>query len=273
MYEQPAPSKAQPASQRRTTRHDQRSKAGGESLQTRVQAKYGRNDLPTQDFHADLYRATSDHGQPYADTAASREIEESIDGMAAIADPEETRTRFFGPSSNIAFLREISGATEKLLEAAISNHVNGHSERPRPFVSRRSSPVSSQLAVYPTPTEPVNTRSLPTDREARHLIGLFFSDTGTLFPFVHELHVFNIYAAAVRHDSSGIAGSELALLNVIFAIATYISALPDFPMDGNAKRAEVFFARARLLISDTKYIAASFETGISLQRAVPLFAH
>ncbi|KAJ9502334.1 hypothetical protein H2202_002399 [Exophiala xenobiotica] len=186
--------------------------------------------------------------------------DDSVDGMAAITDPEEKGSRFYGPSSNIALLREISDATSASLKAiGQSRHAeNGLSQA---IVSRAVSPVTT----LPPETSPfarhgINIRSLPPEKRALHLIKLFFLDTGMLFPYVHETGVLGTFVAVRRNRYTAVSRSWLCLLNVIFAFATYLSARPDQTAEQNAAESEIFIERAQALASEIEMKSASLET-------------
>ncbi|KAK4944001.1 hypothetical protein LTR10_016522 [Elasticomyces elasticus] len=202
-------------------------------------------------------------------------VEDTVDGMAVITDPKESGSKFYGPSSNIAFLREISDATSASLKAlgqsGHANEVNGRMSRATspvttligPLVSRAVSPVTTLLSeTSPVATRHgINIRSLPPEDRALHLIRLFFSDTGMLFPYIHEEGVLRTYATARRNRFAGVSRSWLCLLNVIFAFATYISARPDQPAEKTAAESGIFIERAQALAAEIELKSASLETG------------
>ncbi len=198
--------------------------------------------------------------------------EDSVDGMSAITDPEEGESRFYGPSSNIAFLRDISDATSASLKAIGCSRHAGNGLNETTLVSRAVSPVTT-LPSETSPVAPrhgVNYRSLPSESRALHLIRLFFSDTGLLFPYVHEEGVLRAYAAARQNRFMAVGKSFLCLVNVIFAFATYISARPDQTAEKNAAESEIFIERAQALVSDIELKSTNLETGEHRQQHRPL---
>jgi hypothetical protein len=187
--------------------------------------------------------------------------EDSVDGMAAITDPEETESRFFGPSSNIALLRHISDATSATLKT-IGQSRHSENEVNQPIVSRVASPVTTTLSeTSPIARLHINVRSLPAEARAQRLIRLFFSDTGMLFPYIHEQNILRTYSAARRNRFTAVSRSWLCLINVIFAFATYISARPDQSAEKNAAESEIFIERAQALSAEIEMKSASLETG------------
>lgn len=207
--------------------------------------------------------------------------EDWVDGMATIIDPEEAESRFFGqfddpplnvtdempgPSSTIVFLRHVSDATSATLRSL------GHSRHsdPRfnqPLVSRAPSPMASMSEASPAARHPANLRALPSEARALHLMKLFFSDTGMLFPYIHEEEILRTYTRAKENHFAGVSRSWLCLLNVIFAFATYVSARPDLPAEKNATESEVFFERAQGLSAEIDMKSANVQTGVYPQVA------
>lgn len=187
--------------------------------------------------------------------------EDSVDGMAAITDPEDRESRFFGPSSNITFLRHISDATSATLKS-IGQSRQSDSGLNQQIVSRAASPVTTLSETSPAlRSQFVNIRSLPSESRALHLIRLFFSDTGMLFPYIHEQDILRTYSAARRNKFTAVSRSWLCLVNVIFAFATYISARPEQPAEKNAAESEVFIERAQALSADIELKSANLESG------------
>ena len=187
--------------------------------------------------------------------------EDSVDGMAAITDPEETESRFFGPSSNIALLRHISDATSATLKAIGQSRISGTGVN-QAIVSRVASPVTTTFSeASPVARHHINIRSMPAEARALHLIQLFFSDTGMLFPYIHEQGILRTYSAARQSRFTAVSRSWLCLINVIFAFATYISAKPDQSAEKNAAESEVFIERAQALSAEMEMKSASLETG------------
>ncbi|OAL37349.1 hypothetical protein AYO20_03198 [Fonsecaea nubica] len=196
------------------------------------------------------------------DDSIQQNAEDSVDGMAAITDPEETESRFFGPSSNIALLRHISDATSATLKA-MGQSRHSESGLNQPIVSRVASPVTTTLSeTSPIAKHHINIRSLPPEARALHLIRLFFSDTGMLFPYIHEQDILRTYSAARRNRFSAVSRSWLCLVNAIFAFATYISAKPDQSAEKNAAESEIFIERAQALSGEIEMKSASLETAV-----------
>lgn len=275
IYQQPAAGSFKPV--HAPTAYDERLRAIEDTLRLLVHRKDQSSEEPDTinetDFGMREFRGSM-AGQPPIpnededvaildeDNSGAQNVgEDSVDGMAAITDPEEKESRFYGPSSNIAFLRDISDATSASLKAVgHSRHAaNGLNE---PIVSRAASPGTTLLSeTSPISRFAINFRSLPSESRALHLIRLFFSDTGMLFPFIHEEGVLRTYAAARQNRFAAVGRSWLCLLNVIFAFATYISARPDQSAEKNAAESEIFIERAQALAAEIELKSANLETG------------
>lgn len=277
VYQQPAAGNVRPAEP--PTGYDERLRAIEDTLRLLVNQKVtfaGEAERPSQSspdqnsssnevnssLHGVRQASNDDEDVAILDEGDTEQhnAEDSVDGMAAITDPEETESRFFGPSSNIALLRHISDATFAALkgvEQSLSeNAVN------QPIVSRVASPITTVSETSPMARH-INVLSLPAEARALHLIKLFFSDTGMLFPYIHEQAILRTYSAARRNRFTAVSRSWLCLINVIFAFATYISARPDQSAEKNAAESEIFIGRAQALSAEIVELkSASLETGM-----------
>ncbi|OCT49144.1 hypothetical protein CLCR_04559 [Cladophialophora carrionii] len=178
---------------------------------------------------AALTNGTSGHtAQP--DTACVRDdsvddaetTEDPIDGMGAVTFADEEDCAFFGPSSNIAFLRNVSRAVARLTN-------DSQPWKPSP-AERNSVPytggfVNASRPASPAPThhdhmhEKVNIYALPTDSVARQLLAWYFSNTGVLFPYIHEPSFMATFEQMSKDEFRGVRRTWLALLNMVFAHA------------------------------------------------------
>ena len=170
--------------------------------------------------------------------------EDAIDGMGVFADPEEPDVRFFGPSSNIAFLRQISAATTDALQAV--------GVMPPPDVGRPDQSSITRSASIPTTNSTLfvgagatgDMQALPAEERVLQLLDLFFSDTGMLFPYVHHEEIVRTYFTAKEAHFAGMRRSWLCLLNIIFAFSTSSGPRSDQSGEVDVTESEVFFHRA-----------------------------
>jgi hypothetical protein len=178
-----------------------------------------------------------------------------------------------GPSSNIAFLRHLSRAVARL------NHAS-QPWRPSPAednsnsvgytgtffnFSRASSPIPQTPA---TPRDKVNIYALPTDFVSRELLSRYFSNTGLLFPYIHEQSFMATFDQASENHFKGVRRSWLALLNIMFAHAVvHPSDLTETPRSDGASavrrttESEIYCRRA----SELCHQQIANGTGISIE--------
>ncbi|WJG35924.1 transcriptional regulatory protein GAL4 [Fusarium oxysporum Fo47] len=187
--------------------------------------------------------------EPKNEAQAQNTEVDTVDGLAAMHSGD-VDSRFFahcaffgGPSSNIRLLNIVSRATSVAFRTA------------RPFdglnqsileesITRSQSPIATTAVstlTSPTSTSP---QMLPVESRAVYLIELYFSDTGTMFPFISEEQVLASYYACKDKQFSNIRHSLLCLFNAIFAFATYISAMPGEAITKCATEADIYYHRA-----------------------------
>ncbi|KAH8799845.1 fungal-specific transcription factor domain-containing protein [Xylogone sp. PMI_703] len=189
--------------------------------------------------------------------------EDPIDAMGAVTFAQEEDCAFFGPSSNIAFLRHLSRAVARL----------GHATRPwRPSstepisgrmasgffnvsISRPSTPPPSKSSN--SSVDKVNIYALPPYDVSRELIKEYFSNTGLLFPYIHQASFVATFEQASKDGFKGVKRTWLALLNIVFAHAVAnvlnTSLIAKGNWGGGVKRtseAEIYYRRASGLCSE-----------------------
>ncbi|GIZ46982.1 hypothetical protein CKM354_001008400 [Cercospora kikuchii] len=172
-----------------------------------------------------------------------------VDGLVTVAGLGSSEGTFYGPSSNVVFIRELSTAISARLRSMRSAAGRSGSEE-HSLLARAASPQPRDRTTSGTLPGAADIRILPSEKHVMRLIELFFNDTGLLFPFVCKQQVLQAYNAAKVAGFSGVSRPLLCLLNVIFAFATYISIHPGSASKADANDAEVFFQRARQLVHD-----------------------
>ncbi|OAG40419.1 hypothetical protein AYO21_05319 [Fonsecaea monophora] len=187
-------------------------------------------------------------------------VEDPIDAMGAVTFAQEEDCAFFGPSSNIAFLRHVSRAVARLTHdpepwkpSPAEHHSVGFTGG---FIN-----TSGPASPIPTPRDPpldqVNIYALPPDSVARELLTWYFSNTGLLFPYIHEHSFMAIFEQASKDKFKGVRRIWLALLNIVFAHAVVhareITTTPGSVESASAKasaESEIYFRRASGLFND-----------------------
>lgn len=186
--------------------------------------------------------------------------------MGAVVFADEEESGFFGmpplllqsngryglrfctcPTSNIALLRYISQATTSASPVLFTSptastqvetdvHLHGgllsfsRPSSPRP----RSSRTSKGVNLYHLPSEP----------EALNLFKLYFSNTGYLFPYVHEESFMATYNEIKDQQKPTVRRTWLGLLNAIFAMAITTKLDSDSAAAQRSEESEVFYERA-----------------------------
>ena len=169
-----------------------------------------------------------------------------------------------GPSSNIAFMRTVTGATGAILG------VQGNllpSSRQRKSPPHLPSPVSPVIAKSPSSSlksTETSCLALPPDTKALHLLESYFALPGTMFPFIHKHHVMSHYSQARGRTDKGVRRSLLALLNALFANVLYANAGQQSSVSPQEDIAdsEIFFSRAEKLLSNEHSTIQTLETGM-----------
>ncbi|KAL2280224.1 hypothetical protein FJTKL_12684 [Diaporthe vaccinii] len=204
------------------------------------------------------------------DSAESVVSPDATDGIGSIEFTKEDDSGYYGPSSNIAFTRNIRRALSTLLSQSLAqrSHRLGSSHRPSLDVSRPQTPhneaarpAAEESGSYADSSGPRNDcLSLPPDDEMDALVDRFFRDTGALFPFVHPYTFMETY----RHTKSiGFRRSRrswLGLLNSILAMSIFTSGSWSSTATGRGAKAEIFFTRAKALCLDQMLSGSSLET-------------
>ncbi|KAJ5220557.1 transcriptional regulatory protein GAL4, partial [Penicillium chermesinum] len=179
--------------------------------------------------------------------------EDPIDGMGAIKFTEEEDWGYFGPSSNIAFLRYISVALARteswsqdplsLPPAAPSDEIASGVNVSRPHHAEDDAARRQQSRVYGK----VNMHALPSEDRAWTLIKEYFQKTGQLLPFVHEESFCATFLEMKRSNFTKARRTWLGLLNIIFAMATTLCVETDMSTEKRIEESDVFYQRANEL--------------------------
>ncbi|KIW16440.1 hypothetical protein PV08_06492 [Exophiala spinifera] len=183
-------------------------------------------------------------------------VDLSLDGMTVVADSlQESESTFLGPSSNIYFLRQISNALSSPL---VSPGVDDR--HPQSMLSRPPSPRPRIRVIATAGSRPVDMYALPPRDHGLRLLELFFSDSGMLFPYIHQEELLASYQSAFMQRPLSISSTFTCLLNAIFAMATYHSVRDDLDHRDALVESDVFYSRAKLLASKLDLEHANIQT-------------
>ncbi|KAL1963182.1 hypothetical protein VTN77DRAFT_8615 [Rasamsonia byssochlamydoides] len=175
--------------------------------------------------------------------------ENSIDGMAAINFTDEEDCGFFGPSSNIAFMRHISRAITQ------ANSRNSYLPSVSPS-DRYGGGMMSVSRSQPAPesdskrrdSHGVNIYALPSESRTWYLIQKYFQKTGQLLPFIHEQSFCETYFQMKRDNFTKVRRTWLGLLNIVLAIATSLCTDDsELPAEKRIQESDVYYQRANAL--------------------------
>lgn len=126
-----------------------------------------------------------------------------------------------------------------------------------PFRSRV--PPAVQTAA-PLPQLATTPNVLPREDLIEKLLHEYFSNTGLLFPYIHEASFMETYRQVKSSGFSGVRRTWLALLNVMLAMATRAD-----PSRGDTHRAfadsDVFYQRSQELCKTQMLRGTTLETG------------
>jgi hypothetical protein len=171
-----------------------------------------------------------------------------------------------GPSSNIAFMRHILRAIKKRQSAhrrlssqasasEFSTYEGGIINTFNTFTSKSPGAALSHI-------HNISANILPPDHEMQRLIRAYFSNTGLLFPYIHEEAFLDTYE---RFRASGfrtnVRRTWLGLLNMIFAMATCTSCWEESGSDYRFEQSDVYYRRARELCQTQMFRGTTLEIG------------
>lgn len=131
-------------------------------------------------------------------------------------------------------------------------------------ISRPASPRPAGLESRPNSAKPLAMLNmLPSEADTRELIGKYFSNTGQLFPYIHETTFMETYEEMKAANFTKVRRTWLGLLNMVLAMASTASSYQ--PNDQSAKernaKSDVFYQRAFGLCQTQILRGTSLETG------------
>lgn len=219
--------------------------------------------------------------------------EDSTDGMGAIIFADEEDCAFFGmikhskqdlninivagPSSNIAFTRHISRAVARLSRVEQQNATPRTNESlqldgglmsvsrpPSSSNPERSAPGTQRTSCK----QPVSIYAIPPEEETLDLVRRYFSNTGLLFPYLHEESFLETYQNLRRTNFTKIRKTWLSLLNMVLAFATSTTVSNDLSAEKRAEISDVYYERALGLCDKQIFRGTTVELGDYLSHIV-----
>ncbi|KAH7141726.1 c6 zinc finger domain-containing protein [Dactylonectria macrodidyma] len=187
------------------------------------------------------------------------------DGMA-ISLVDDDDYGYFGPSSNISLMRNISRAMARkgyvpeissLSPTAPTDHPGTKAgtgkQRPRTSVGAGS---ASRLDM-------INPNYLPPDNETQALVSQYFANTGMLFPYIHESSFIETYQQLrQRQFRVQVRRTWLGLLNMILAMATCAAGRGQVDPHSSSTfmQSDAFYRRAQELCKTQMLRGTTLET-------------
>ncbi len=131
--------------------------------------------------------------------------------------------------------------------------------------SRLASPLPTESAVARNAGMKRSIYHLPSEVETRTLMRSYFSNTGLLYPYIHEPTFLETYEHMKADNFTQVRRTWLGLLNMILALATSTSACSDKSTVDKRLESDVFYQRAYELCKRQMLRGTSLETGQWLQ--------
>ncbi|KAF2219596.1 fungal-specific transcription factor domain-containing protein [Elsinoe ampelina] len=210
------------------------------------------NGEPIRPFSGNTVVAAMSESATIAQADASEDGDDqpTTDGMG-ISFVDENDFAFYGPSSNIHFMRAIINAVAP-----------GNPNTP----SAMTLTVDSILKASRTHAnearadhEGVQSYILPPEDDMVQMLKAYFGNTGLIFPFIHEATFMHEYNTAKDMGFKKVRKSWLGLLNMIFAMAINID-LSQTPAGGKYPKSNIFYERASKLGHEEMLRGTTIET-------------
>lgn len=179
-----------------------------------------------------------------------------------------------GPSSNIAFIRQIVRTTTVTLKTTVSaasptSLSNAASQSHMLYVSRPPSPVPNPDNLYESAPIGAEPFILPPGGETLQLIDIFFSTTGVLFPYIDKNSLLETYHQLNPTNIHTAPRPWLGLLNMLFAMSTSAGHIDNLTASERATKSDIYFRRALKLLEKQIRRGTSLETGECSNSAKP----
>lgn len=153
----------------------------------------------------------------------------ATDGIGIVPLTSREDCAFFGPSSNIAFLRLVSRALAKYAgpgSASVTSRSNlGDSGRSNAG-ERQEIATNSTSTLSHSPAASMHRTQgfkIPSDQRTKQLLSEYFSNCGLVHPYVHEGRFMETYEEFRRGNFRTVRRSWLALLYMLFALSSLSS--------------------------------------------------
>lgn len=185
--------------------------------------------------------------------------------MCAVSFADENDVSYFGPSSNIAFLKTIAEVMFRESSVALRSPVELFTNAPSgasraPPVEREAS-LSLQDSALNTSREAPCHRNLPQGDEGIELVEKFFYNTGYLFPYLHEGLFKERYRSMLASPQQPSSRSWLALLHIVFALSSSTSLDEDLSPPQRRERSDTYAQKALEFLGPQLLLGSNLEHG------------
>ncbi|KAI1852938.1 hypothetical protein JX265_012966 [Neoarthrinium moseri] len=189
--------------------------------------------------------------------------EHQTDGMA-MSFLDEEDCGFFGPSSNISLMRHISWLVTQASQPASSETTRwGGALLDSGVVSttRLSSPIRDNHSGKTSSFEQCSPLFLPSEADTRRLVSYYFTNTGLLFPYLHEASFISEYDQLVANGFKRARRTWLGLLHMVLAMSSNTLAVHSIEeREQRNVESEMFYRCAMLLCDRQALRGTSVET-------------
>ncbi|KAF5694658.1 C6 transcription factor [Fusarium globosum] len=170
-----------------------------------------------------------------------------------------TGEEFYGPSSNIFYLRQILGE----VDSTTLSSFRGTDSKISEFIKPECSPPAAVFHMESVPvakhTDNEGLYVLPPDHTTRSLVELFFRDYGSMNPFLDKATFFHTHVDPIYESTLPPDASKLALLDMVLAIATASSIDSITPTTRRFFISRLFFERSKSLLSKDDLACGNLE--------------
>ncbi|PYH52977.1 fungal specific transcription factor domain-containing protein [Aspergillus niger CBS 101883] len=167
---------------------------------------------------------------------------DGVDGMGVITlSDSATFSSYFGPSSNVALVYELTRVLKNLSGAPV-NLVNPRAEGVEASHNQQSN-VTTSPSLIPRAMTAAGAHNLPPEPEATSLLHEYFDTIGLFFPCIYRDTFLAKYRDFRRNDSSPASRSWQALLFVMFAVMYQMRSFAS-PTDAEDKLSWEFLQKA-----------------------------
>jgi hypothetical protein len=190
------------------------------------------------------------------------------DAMCAVSFEDENDVSYFGPSSNIAFLKTIAEVMFQQSSVALRSPVALFTDAPSGGGSRTLPEPQEPLLplqdpVFNASQEAPCHRNLPQENEGMKLVEKFFYNTGYLFPYLHESLFKERYRSMLVSPQRPSSRSWLALLHMVFAMSSSTSLDEGLSPPQRRERSDAYAQKA------LGFLGPQLMRGANLEHSMP----